>query len=393
MKIEQKKSFANHTICRIKSFHYLRGKLIEMLSFFIILPILYLAGNIYIYLKGKQALKSQSTGVKVLLSIVFWGGALSFFSSFLFRNLDMPASFAQTVSQVGTGWLVFTLYMVLALLVFDILRLFHLRFKYSFYLSLFLTLSLLGYGNYNYQHPDTRVINMVINKPADTDGQSLKVVAISDIHLGYATNKTMLAGYVDMINAQRPDIVLIGGDLIDNSVAPLRYEHMEEELSKIYAPLGVYMVPGNHEYISGIEESEKFIAQTPIVLLRDSVAILPYQIQLVGRDDRHNKGRKTLGQLTANLDKSKPVILLDHQPYDLEKTEEAGVDLQFSGHTHRGQVWPMNWIVDHLFELSYGIKKIGNSTIYVSSGLSLWGPPFRIGTDSEMVVFNITFKE
>lgn len=234
---------------------------------------------------------------------------------------------------------------------------------------------------------------MVINKPANTDGQPLKVVAISDIHLGYATNKTMLAGYVDMINAQRPDIVLIGGDLIDNSVAPLRYEHMEEELSKIYAPLGVYMVPGNHEYISGIEDSEKFIAQTPIVLLRDSVAILPNQIQLVGRDDRHNKGRKTLGQLTANLDKSKPVILLDHQPYDLEKTEEAGVDLQFSGHTHRGQVWPMNWIVDHLFELSYGIKKIGNSTIYVSSGLSLWGPPFRIGTDSEMVVFNITFKE
>ena len=209
-----------------------------------------------------------------------------------------------------------------------------------------------------------------------------------------------------MINAQRPDIVLIGGDLIDNSVAPLRYEHMEEELSKIYAPLGVYMVPGNHEYISGIEESEKFIAQTPIVLLRDSVAILPNQIQLIGRDDRHNKGRKTLGQHTANHDKRKPIILLDNKPndiektkkqnnhpFDFEKTEEAGVDFQFSGHTHRGQVWPMNWIVDHLFELSYGIKKIGNSTIYVSSGLSLWGPPFRIGTDSEMVVFNITFKE
>ena len=102
----------------------------------------------------------------------------------------MPASFAQTVSQVGTGWLVFTLYMVLALLVFDILRLFHLRFKYSFYLSLFLTLSLLGYGNYNYQHPDTRVINMVINKPANTDGQPLKVVAISDIRLGYDKRPT-----------------------------------------------------------------------------------------------------------------------------------------------------------------------------------------------------------
>lgn len=113
----------------------------------------------------------------------------------------------------------------------------------------------------------------------------------------------------------------------------------------------------------------------------------------MGRDDRHNRGRKTLEQLTENLDPSKPVILLDHQPYELEKTEKAGVDLQFSGHTHRGQVWPMSWIVDRMFELSYGIKKTGNSTIYVSSGLSLWGPPFRIGTDSEMVVFNITFKE
>ncbi len=393
VKIEQKKSFANHTICRIKSFHYLRGKLIEMLSFFIILPILYLAGNVYIFWRGRQALKSQSTGVKVLLSIIFWGGAFSFFSSFLFRNLNMPASLAQTISQVGTGWLVFTLYMVLALVVFDLLRLFHIHCKYSFHLSLFLTLSLLGYGNYHYQHPDTKVINMVINKPADTDGQPLKVVAISDVHLGYATNKAMLEGYVDLINAERPDLVIIGGDLIDNSVVPLHHEHMEVELSRIYAPLGVYMVPGNHEYISGIEESEKFIAKTPIVLLRDSVITLPNQVQLVGRDDRHNRGRKTLEQLTENLDPSKPVILLDHQPYELEKTEKAGVDLQFSGHTHRGQVWPMSWIVDRMFELSYGIKKTGNSTIYVSSGLSLWGPPFRIGTDSEMVVFNITFKE
>ena len=128
----------------------------------------------------------------------------------------MPASLGQTISQVGTGWLVFTLYMVLALVVFDLLRLFHIRCKYSFHLSLFLTLCLLGYGNYHYQHPDKKVINMVINKPADTDGQPLKVVAISDVHLGYATNKAMLERYVDLINAERPDLVIIGGDLIDN---------------------------------------------------------------------------------------------------------------------------------------------------------------------------------
>ena len=100
---------------------------------------------------------------------------------------------------------------------------------------------------------------MVINKPANTDGQPLKVVAISDIHLGYATNKTMLAGYVDMINAQRPDIVLIGGRHDRQQCRTSAIRAYGRGTVKIYAPLGVYMVPGNHEYISGIEESEKFI--------------------------------------------------------------------------------------------------------------------------------------
>lgn len=364
-----------------------------MITFFIILLTAYIAGNIYISLRGNQALKTQSTGVKVLLSIIFWGGALSLLGSFAIRNLDVPAGFAQTIHEVGTGWLVFTLYMVLLLVIFDIFRVFHIRFRYSFHLSLFLTLCLLGYGYHHYQHPNTRVINIDINKSANLPEHPLKVVAISDIHLGYGTDKDILAKYVKMVNAQKPDLILIGGDLIDNSVEPLRYEHMEEELSRLEAPLGIYMVPGNHEFISGIEASERFIAQTPIRLLRDTVVTLPNQIQIVGRDDRSNPNRKTLEELTANLDQDKPVILLDHQPYELERTEKAGVDLQFSGHTHRGQVWPMNWVVDRVFELSYGYKKMGNSHIYVSSGLSLWGPPFRIGTDSEMVVFNLTFKE
>lgn len=364
-----------------------------MITFFIILLLLYIGGNIYISIRGNEAFKSQSTGVKVLLSIIFWGGASSFFVSFAFRNMDVPAEFAQTVHEVGTGWLVFTLYMVLLLAVFDLLRLFHIRFKLSFHLSLFLTLCALGYGFHHYQHPKTQVINIVINKSANLLKHPLKVVAVSDIHLGYGTDKDMLADYVEMINAQKPDLILIGGDLIDNSVEPLRYERMEEELSRLEAPLGIYMVAGNHEFISGIEASEAFIARTPIQLLRDSVVTLANQIQIVGRDDRSNHNRKTLEELTANLDRDKPVILLDHQPYELDRTEKAGIDLQFSGHTHRGQVWPMNWIVDRMYELSYGYKKKGESHIYVSSGLSLWGPPFRIGTDSEIVVFNLTCKE
>lgn len=362
--------------------------------FFVILFSLYLAGNLYIFLKGRQALRAQSTGVKVLLSLVFWGCALLFFVSFLFRNMVWPAALARTFYQVGTGWLVFTLYMVLLLGLFDLLRLFHWKCKYGYYLSIALTLSLLGYGYYHYQHPETKVINMVINKPAMPGApDTLRVVAVSDIHLGYGTDKGMLQTYVERINALRPDLILIGGDLIDNSVVPLEAERMEEELARLKAPYGVFMVPGNHEYMAGIEACVDFIGKTPIVLLRDSVVTLANGFRLVGRDDRHNRARKPLAELVRNLPPDKPVILLDHQPYELEKTAAAGVDLQFSGHTHRGQIWPISWVTDKMFELSYGYKEIGGSRIYVSSGLSLWGPPFRIGTHSELVLFEIICRD
>lgn len=362
-----------------------------MPTFLILLLSAYIAGNVYIFRRGAQALLAQPTGVKVLLTILFWSGALSFLVTFLFRNTKMPAWVAHTAHDVGTGWLVFTLYMVMFLVAFDLLRVFNLYFKYGFYLSLFFTLSLLGYGYYHYQHPDTQVINIVINKPGKTEHAPLKVVAVSDIHLGYGTDRKELGEYVKMINAQEPDLILIGGDLIDNSVTPLYAENMQEEIAKLKAPLGIYMVPGNHEYISGIDKSIRFIAGTQICLLRDSVATLPNGIQIVGRDDRTNPSRRTLAELTANLDPSRPVILLDHQPYHIEETEAAGVDLQFSGHTHRGQVWPLSLITDRMFQQSYGYREWGNSRVYVSSGLSLWGPPFRIGTDSEMVVFNISY--
>lgn len=365
-----------------------------MPTFFVILISLYLTGNLYIFLRGRQALRAQSTGVKVLLSFLYWGCALLFFVSFLFRNVALPAALARTAYQVGTGWLVFTLYMVLLLGLFDVLKLFHWKFKYGYYVSIALTLSLLGYGYYHYQHPETKVINMVINKPAMPGApDTLRVAAVSDIHLGYGTDKAMLQAYVEQINALRPDVILIGGDLIDNSVVPLEAERMEEELAALKAPYGVYMVPGNHEYIAGIEASADFIRKTPIVLLRDSVVTLPNGFRIVGRDDRHNRTRKSLEALVRNLSPDQPVILLDHQPYELDKTAAAGIDLQFSGHTHRGQIWPLSWVTDHLFELSYGYKEMGASRIYVSSGLSLWGPPFRIGTDSELVLFEIICQE
>ncbi len=363
-----------------------------MVAFLIIFLTAYLGGNVYIFIRAAQALETQSFGVKVLLTVIFWGCVLATPGFILLRNLKTSFSFGHLVHELGTGWLVFTLYMVLLLLFFDLLKLFHIRFDFGFYCSLCLTLCLLAIGYYRYQHPSLKVINIVINKPVDSVDKQLKVIAISDIHLGFGTGRKQLKEYIRMINERRPDLVVISGDLIDNSVEPLINFNFDEELALLQAPMGVYMVPGNHEYISGIRESIDFISRTSIHLLRDTVVTLPNGVQLIGRDDRIRHSRSPLDSLVAETNPVYPTILLDHQPYQLEDTERNGIDLQFSGHTHRGQIWPVSLLTDRIFEQSYGYRQWGKSHIYVSSGLSLWGPPFRIGTQSEMVEFNITFN-
>ena len=275
--------------------------------FFIILITVYLGGNTYIFYRGAQALSGLPGGIKISLAVLFWLAALSIIGTMLTRNIKMPVFLSHTMYEVGTGWLIFTLYMVLFLLAFDLLKLCRVPFNYGFILSLIFTVVLLGYGYYNYRHPKTNIINIALDKPLADDAKPVKIVAVSDLHLGNGTGKTALKRYVKMINEQNPDLILIAGDLIDNSVVPLYTENMMEELSELKAPLGIYMVPGNHEYISGIKASARFIQDTPIQLLRDSVVTLPNDMQLIGRDDRSNTARRSLQELMAGIDKSNPI--------------------------------------------------------------------------------------
>ncbi len=356
------------------------------MNFFALVPVLYILGNAYIFGRGRQALKAQPKGRKILLTFLFWIAALSFFPEFLWRSASSPLLLFRCMHLVGTGWMVFTLYMSILLIAFDLLCLCRLQIKGSFWIALLVTAGTLCYGYYHYQHPSIKKIDIAIDKEF---GKPLKIVAFSDVHLGYGTGKKQLARYVDMINEQKPDLILIGGDLIDNDITPVVKESMQDELNRLHAPQGIYMVPGNHDYFCGINACEQFISQTDICFLKDSVVTLPCGIQIIGRDDRHNRNRLPLASLAGKTDKTKPIILIDHQPYNLEESGQCGIDLQFSGHTHRGQIWPLTLLADHIFELSYGYKAFGKCHVYVSSGLSLWGPPFRIGTDSELVIFQL----
>ena len=217
------------------------------------------------------------------------------------------------------------------------------------------------------------------------------MVMLSDLHLGYHNPRKELARWVDMVNAENPDFILIAGDIIDGSMRPLVEEKMAEEFHRFKAP--IYACLGNHEFYAGHPEAKQFYKDAGIHLLIDEATVIDSSIVIIGRDDRTNMRRKPIKDLKDSLNSEisnlNYTIVLDHQPYNLDRAEAANIDFQLSGHTHRGQVWPISWITDHIYECSWGSHRRGNTQFYISSGIGIWGGKFRIGTQSEYVVVTL----
>ena len=349
--------------------------------------LLYLGGNAYIFWRLLQALNMAPMGVRVIFIVLFWFAALSLFISFALRGTSLPHPISRVLFNIGSIWLVFTLYMVLTLALFDIMHHFIPSLQGGVWYSLMITSALMLYGYINYRMPREEHITIDVDKPIE--GGEYRMAVISDVHLGYGTTRRDLSRYVDMINSYNPDVVLIVGDLIDNSVEPVIKYSMLEEFERITAKDGIYMVAGNHEYISGIDRCIEHISTSRITLLRDSVVRLSSGVQLVGRDDRFRLRRKPLDSLIMGVDRSLPIVVLDHQPQSISESEKMEVDIHISGHTHRGQVWPLNWVTYAMYDQSHGYRRWGSSHVVVSSGLSLWGPPFRIGSKSELWIIDL----
>lgn len=326
-------------------------------------------------------------------------GIVMFLSMFLVfsGSLDkMPLGMATAAYEVGTSVIFILLYLVMLFLLLDLCRLAHIVPKawmhsngYAAAGVLAVMLAIFVYGNAHYNNKVREVIDIKTGKNSLAAKKPMKIVLLSDLHLGYHNRRAEFARWVNMINAERPDIILIGGDVIDISVRPLMEERVAEEFHKFKAP--VYACLGNHEYYSGCPAAQRFYDEAGIHLLRDSVARIG-GVCIIGRDDRTNMRRKPLAQILekAEVDTATEfTLLLDHQPYHLEEAERCGVDFQFSGHTHHGQVWPASWVTDALYEDAFGPMKKGGTQYYVSSGMGIWGGKFRIGTRSEYVVLTI----
>ena len=323
-------------------------------------------------------------------SLVIALGVLSFAMLFLnFRRAfdGMPLSVAQMAYEVGTSSIFVLLYLVMIFLLLDLGRLLHLVPKTLLYhngytaLGIFvLMLGVFVYGNLHYNNKVRVPLELKSQKPLPRE---YKIVMASDLHIGYHNPRKELARWVDMINAENPDFILIAGDIIDGSMRPIIEERMAEEFRRFKAP--VYACLGNHEFYSGVPGARQFYKDAGIHLLVDESAVIDSSIVVIGRDDRTNMRRKPIKDLVGSF-ASKYTIVLDHQPYNLDRAEAAGVDFQLSGHTHRGQVWPISWITDRIYECSWGSHQRGNTQFYVSSGIGIWGGKFRIGTQSEYVV-------
>ena len=343
---------------------------------------IYVVWHLWRITPGGWALKLLITGLFVLWMALAFAG---------FGMLEkVPVRTATVLYEAGNPWLVAFLYLLIAFIAADILRLCHVLPAYFLHSSSAGLLSITGLvafvmisGNIHYRHKYREVLTITTGKPLDGP---LTVVLASDLHLGYHNRRSELARWIKLFKAENPDLVLIAGDLLDGSARPAFEGNYAAEFQMLDAP--VFAVMGNHEYYGGLEGSGRFFDDADIKLLRDSTAWFR-GVCIVGRDDRTNPSRESLSDILDKESHSAFTILLDHQPYHLEEAEAAGIDFQFSGHTHRGQVWPLSWVTDAIYEKSWGRHQRGSTRYYVSSGLGIWGPKIRIGTRSEYLVLHI----
>jgi hypothetical protein len=219
----------------------------------------------------------------------------------------------------------------------------------------------------------------------------LKIVFASDFHLGDRTSAGFMEAFVTKVNALEPDLVLIGGDVLEGDRRDEDLNRTEDQFRRLRSKYGVFGVPGNHErYAGGMDD---FFSKAGIRLLKDEAVTIDGAFILAGRNDARSRSRTPLADLLKGMPDDLPVILLDHRPTDLEDAARSGVDIQLSGHTHHGQLFPVNFITKRRYELSWGYKKKNQTHVFVTSGVQLWGPPVRTAGASEILSIRVAFRE
>ena len=395
----------------------------------IFLAPIYILLNIYVLRWGYLWIGNchhlfQSRIFRIILTVIYTLIALTPLTGFLIRK---PAFLHRILKITSNYFLGIFMYILMVLFSIDIVR---LILKYAVHASwiqsrivfaavgaccICIVIIISFSGIYHAKHIKVTPYKITVDKSAP-DMDSLKIVLLADTHFGYNSGAVHAQEIVDKINEQNPDLVCIAGDIFDNEYDAVREpEKISEILRTIRSKYGVYACWGNHDLNEPIlagftfkhkkEDSKqlkdprmkRFLQNSNIQLLEDEAVLIDNSFYVVGRKDaslieKIEEKRKTPAQLTQKLDKDKTIIVIDHQPKELQDIADAGVDLDLCGHTHDGQTFLGNFTVKFLWENPCGYLQKGSMHNIVTSGSGVWGPAMRVGTDSEICTINLTFS-
>jgi len=381
-----------------------------MLAFVSIALSIYGLVNFYILRRGWQALAGHPQARWIWLA-VFLVLALSFPAGRMLLGHGQ-GPFSVLLARIGAFHLAVMLNLLMGVLLVDLVRLvnaFRPFFPASWTkdpgrpgLALFVlvagaaALVIVG-GAVNAARPRVREVTLAIDKAAG-GRRSLTIVVASDIHLGTIAGSSRLRAVVERVNALRPDLVLLPGDIVDESVTAREEEAMTSVFRELRAPLGAYSVPGNHEYFGGLERNLSYLRKWGIRVLQDEAVLVAGSFYVIGRNDptalRYGGQRLPIETILerSGVDRSLPLILLDHQPVHLEEAQKAAIDLELCGHTHAGQLFPINLINKFVYELNWGPLDKGRTHYDVTCGVGTWGPPVRTSSRPEIVRIRLEFR-
>jgi uncharacterized protein len=250
-----------------------------------------------------------------------------------------------------------------------------------------LPLIVVGYGRLHYTTLNVNRYHIQIPKQSSMM-QHLKVAVASDFHIKSWTDIGFMKRCVDVVNAENVDLLLLPGDLLEGDRQNEQLPEFEKVFHAIETTYGVFASMGNHESHRG-DMAEDFFAASGIVVLRDTAVVIDNAFTLVGRNDGHANNRRTIEELMRTVPSNLPVIVLDHRPTDIEHISRSGATMLVSGHTHYGQLWPLDLITELIYDVSWGYKKIRDTHVFVTSGVQLWGPPVRTTGDSEIMLIDV----
>lgn len=367
----------------------------------------------------------RTLGFRLIFAVIYVLLSTSLLTGFLIKN---PKSLHRILKITGNYFLGIFLYTLVIILLADFGR---ILLKYVFHASwihsrtaftvagaicALLILLLSACGIFHAKYIKTTSYDVIINKTIP-ERTSMKIVLLADTHFGYNAGVLHARELVRKINKQKPDLVCIAGDIFDNEYDAIRNpEKLEKTLRGIKSTYGVYACWGNHDLneeilagftfkhkdgdLSDIKDPrmKKFLKDSNIHILEDESVLINDQFYVIGRKDaslteKIHETRKAPAQLTEKLDRDKPIIMIDHQPKELQELADAGVDLDLCGHTHNGQTFPGNFTIKLMWENPCGLLSKDNMTNITTSGAGVWGPAMRIGTDSEICSINIQLKK